>query len=193
MGYGKVAAASLLDKLAGGAPVPAPEPSRSTPARLRSLFRREKRSEDDTGIRVSGLPDVLVRFAGCCDPLPGDDVIGFVTRGRGVTVHVRDCPQVFEFDPDRRIDVQWDDESAAARPIKIRVTLGRPAGPARQGHRSRSPRRASTSARPPSRPDESGQAVQTFELWVTDLDSLNAVMKEIQRVKGVRSVERVRG
>ena len=188
VGYGKVTAVSVLEKLRGETLSPEPAPSR-----LRSLFRREKRSDVadyDRGIRVSGLPDVLVRFGGCCGPLPGDDVIGFVTRGRGVTVHVRDCPRVFQLEPERRIDVQWDDEAAAARPIKVRVTtVDQPGILARV---TKSISAAGINIGAATITTQGANAIQSFELWVTDLGSLNNVMKEIQRVKGVRSVERVR-
>jgi len=191
VGYGKVSAASILEKLSGE--TVSPEPERG-PSRLRSLFRREKparEADSESGIRVSGLPGVLVRFGGCCDPLPGDDVIGFVTRGRGVTVHVRDCPRVFELDPERRIDVQWDDASATLRPIKVRVTsVDRP------GILAKITKLISTAGiniGAANITSQGANSVQSFELWVADLESLRSVMKEIQRVKGVRSVERVRG
>jgi GTP pyrophosphokinase len=189
VGYGKLSAAKLVQKLRGEeAPAEPPAPSR-----LRSLFRRDKRSDDDTGIRVSGLPDVLVRFGGCCDPLPGDDVIGFVTRGRGVTVHVRDCPRVFELEPDRRIDVTWAaDEASETRPIKVRVTSVDQPGILAKVTKSISAAGINIGAATITTGD-GALAVQSFELWVSDLESLDKVMKEIQRVKGVRQVERVRG
>jgi GTP pyrophosphokinase len=188
VGYGKVSAANVLEKLRGEASLP--EPAKA-PSRLRSLFRREKAAADaDRGIRVSGLPDVLVRFGGCCDPLPGDDVIGFVTRGRGVTVHVRDCPRVFELDTERRIDVQWDDQEGVARPIKVRVTSVDQ--PGILGKVTKPISAAGINIGAATITTEGANAIQSFELWVTDLSSLNNVMKEIQRVKGVRSVERVR-
>ncbi|MFP6628020.1 MAG: bifunctional (p)ppGpp synthetase/guanosine-3',5'-bis(diphosphate) 3'-pyrophosphohydrolase [Myxococcota bacterium] len=190
VGYGKVSAASILEKLRGETSPPEPEPA---PSRLRSLFRREKRTDvgdSDRGIRVSGLPDVLVRFGGCCNPLPGDDAIGFVTRGRGVTVHVRDCPRVFELDPERRIDVQWDDGAVDARPIKVRVTTVDQPGILAKVTKSISAAGINIGAATIT--TQGANAIQSFELWVTDLGALNEVMKEIQRVKGVRSVERVR-
>ncbi|MFP6624372.1 MAG: bifunctional (p)ppGpp synthetase/guanosine-3',5'-bis(diphosphate) 3'-pyrophosphohydrolase [Myxococcota bacterium] len=190
VGYGKVSAASILEKLRGETLPLEPEPA---PSRLRSLFRREKRTDvgdSDRGIRVSGLPDVLVRFGGCCNPLPGDDAIGFVTRGRGVTVHVRDCPRVFELDPERRIDVQWDDGAADARPIKVRVTTVDQPGILAKVTKSISAAGINIGAATIT--TQGANAIQSFELWVTDLGALNEVMKEIQRVKGVRSVERVR-
>ena len=84
------------------------------PKRLRQLFTRERR-RSTSGVRVSGTSDVLVRFAGCCEPLPGDEIIGFVTRGRGVTVHTRGCVKVFALDPARRIDRTAFDRSAGLR------------------------------------------------------------------------------
>ncbi len=191
VGYGKLSAVGLVAKLRGEEP--SRPPKEAPPGRLRSLFRREKRPERGPGIRVSGLPDVLVRFGGCCEPLPGDDVIGFVTRGRGVTVHARDCPRVFELEPDRRIDVDWaDDEPREERAIKVRVTsIDQPGILAKV---TRSISAAGVNIRAATITTGEGDiAIQSFELGVADVESLNNVMKEIQRVKGVRQVERVRG
>jgi GTP pyrophosphokinase len=74
------------------------------------------------GVRVKGVGDVLVRFANCCHPIPGDPIVGFVTRGKGVTVHTRNCPTVVnERDIDRLIDVEWEGQVAQTYPIAIRV------------------------------------------------------------------------
>ena len=75
-------------------------------------------------VRVSGIEDVMVRFGKCCSPLPGERITGFITRGRGVTVHALDCPKVLESDPQRRIDVQWEDGKGTPRPVKVEVTCG---------------------------------------------------------------------
>jgi guanosine-3',5'-bis(diphosphate) 3'-pyrophosphohydrolase len=189
VGYGRVSAARLVEKLRGEEPAEVPETA--APSRLRSLFRRGK-PKPEPGIRVSGLSDVLVRFGGCCDPLPGDDVIGFVTRGRGVTVHVRDCPRVFELDPERRIDVEWDTQLEVARRIKIRVSSRDQRGILAKVTKSISAAGINIGAATITT-GQGEDAIQSFELWVTDLDSLNALMKDIQRVKGVHAVERVRG
>lgn len=194
IGYGKVPAVRAAMRISGETPIEEAAPS--APTRLRNLFRRERSQKDKdkhAGIRVSGLADVLVRFGGCCDPLPGDDVIGFVTRGRGVTVHVADCPRVFALDPERRIDVDWDPESAPARPIRIKVTSRDQQGILALITKSISGAGINIAAATITTGTDGGDAVQSFELWVGDVDSLNAVMKEIRRIRGVRSVERVRG
>ncbi|MGI9030808.1 MAG: RelA/SpoT family protein [Ilumatobacteraceae bacterium] len=81
------------------------------------LRPRRQRSDDTVGIHVEGLDDVLVRLANCCTPVPGDDIIGFVTRGRGVSVHRADCANAVSLMSDhavRLIEVDWDDERTAA-------------------------------------------------------------------------------
>jgi GTP pyrophosphokinase len=74
------------------------------------------------GVRVKGVGDLLVRFAKCCHPIPGDPIQGFITRGKGVTVHLRSCPTVLnEREVSRLIDVEWEAAPAQTYPIAIRV------------------------------------------------------------------------
>jgi GTP pyrophosphokinase len=188
VGYGRVAPAQLIARLRGDGAAPAAEPA--PPRRRRRLFGRE-RAAPGPGVRVNGLPDVLIRFAGCCSPLPGDEVIGFVTRGRGVTVHVKACPHTFALDPDRRIDVDWEPRSALPRQIKVRVVSVDQPGVLARITKSISGAGVNIGgARVDTSDDQT--AVHHFDLWVADLRSLTAVMKEIERVRGVLSVERVR-
>ena len=84
-------------------------------AASRGLVRKVTR-RDDGGIRLNGIDDVLVRYAKCCNPLPGDDIIGFITRGRGVTIHRRSCPKAFDTDPERRVEITWDAKAKINRP-----------------------------------------------------------------------------
>jgi len=191
--YGKIAASTLARKLSGGEALRKPETAASgvVPKRLRQLFQRERR-RSSSGVRVSGTPDVLVRFAGCCEPLPGDEIIGFVTRGRGVTVHSRGCVKVFALDPDRRIDTEWDGDEAVRRAIEIRV-LSRDE-PGILAKITNTISAAGVNIGAATITTDAGQAaVQSFELWILDVSELNAVMKAITKLKGVISVERVRG
>jgi len=188
LGYGRISAVDIVRKLRGE-PTPAPEPERKS-ARLRSLFRRQAKLAS-SGIRVSGQPDVLVRFARCCAPLPGDEVVGFVTRGRGVTVHVRNCDRVYELDPARRIDVAWESDAAITHCIKMRVrSLDQPGLLAKVTKTISAAGVNIGAARVSTTSDQ--KSLQTFELWVTDVGTLNTVMKQIGKIKGVLSVDRVR-
>jgi GTP pyrophosphokinase len=168
-----------------GEDAPAPEPKTSR----RRLFGRSK--EPSTGLQVGGQSDVLVRFGGCCAPLPGDEVIGFVTRGRGVTVHSKDCPKAFELDPERRIDVEWHPEAEVTRKIKMRVRSQDTPGLLAKVTKTIAAEGVNIGgARVVTRPDS--LAEQTFDVWVPDAAKLNAVMREIRKIKGVLSVERLR-
>ncbi|HXV37673.1 MAG TPA: TGS domain-containing protein, partial [Myxococcota bacterium] len=186
VGYGRVSAAEVVRKLRGEAP-PAPE---RKPARIRDLFRRQAKTSP-SGIRVSGQSDVLVRFARCCAPLPGDEVVGFVTRGRGVTVHVRGCAKTYELDPARRIEVDWEAQAATPHCIKVRVRSVDQPGLLAQVTKTISAAGINIGAARVSTTSDQ-KSLQTFELWVANVATLNAVMKQIGRIKGVLSVDRLR-
>jgi len=194
--YGKIAASALVRRLLGGDETPEKEessPSTVVPKRLRRLFQRERR-RSGSGVRVSGEPDVLVRFAGCCEALPGDDIIGFVTRGRGVTVHARGCVKVFALDPERRIDVDWDEDASVRRAIAIRVMARDEPGILAKVTNTISAASINIGSAKVGTNETLGKAAELiFELWVQDVKTLAGLMREIQKVKGVRSVERVRG
>ncbi len=192
--YGKIAAGTLVRKLKGGGE-DLDDPSTTTvvPKRLRRLFQREAR-RSSSGVRVSGTPDVLVRFAGCCEPLPGDEIIGFVTRGRGVTVHTRGCVKVFALDPERRIPVEWDVETSVRRAVSVRIMSRDEPGILAKITNTISAAGINIGSAKVSTNETPGKAAeQIFELWVEDVSSLTGVMRQIRRVKGVRSVERIRG
>ncbi len=122
VGYGKIsptqAANAVLPDHAeatDGAPVaPVPE--------VPSAARRIVPKRSIGGIRVQGEADIVVKFAKCCTPVPGDTIVGFISSGHGVVIHTRDCPKALDLDPVRRVDVGWDDESKTLRPVAIQVT-----------------------------------------------------------------------
>ena len=184
IGYGRVPAVEVVRKLRGE------EPAEKRPQKRRSLFRR-RRDASSAGISVSGHADVLVRLGRCCGPLPGDEVTGFVTRGRGVTVHVKDCPKAFELDPARRIDVRWDDDAETQHLTRMRVrSIDQPGLLAKITKTISSKGINIGGARIATSADQ--KAVQTFDLWLPDVATLNAIMTEIGRIKGLLTVERLR-
>ena len=190
VGYGKLEPRDVLAAIRPElAPASEREPKPSTRQRLGGMFRREKRGSS-TGIRVDGHGDVLVRFGQCCSPLPGDEIQGYVTRGRGVTVHAKDCRAAFELDPERMIDVEWE-AGGVSRCVTIRIHSRDEPGLLADITRTISKAGVNISAADiDTHADRT--ATQEFEVWVEDSEKLGAVMKEIGRIKGVRSVERVR-
>lgn len=69
--------------------------------------RPQKPTENAGGVKIKGMEGLLVRFAGCCNPVPGDDIVGYVSRGRGITVHRRDCPNMRNEEPERLLEAEW--------------------------------------------------------------------------------------
>jgi guanosine-3',5'-bis(diphosphate) 3'-pyrophosphohydrolase len=184
--YGKHDARAVARKIAGvGEDEPEPKPS---------LLRRVLSVGRGTGqVRVSGMDNVLVRFAKCCAPVPGESVEGFITRGRGVTVHASDCSKIFHLDPDRRVPVTWE-EAAGAPPVNVKVRV---VSEDRQGLLAAVTNKISAegvnidSAQIYTEPDK--RAIQVFELSVKNRKHLDGVLRQIAKIRGVVTVERVRG
>ena len=126
IGYGKISPHHVVVKLLPADVLIKPEPSPEKTGVLGEIFQKVKK-RSKSAITVGGLNDVLVAMGKCCNPLPGDSITGFITRGRGVTVHTVDCPKVLATDPDRRVEVSWDDSSELSHQAKIRaVSVDRP-------------------------------------------------------------------
>ncbi len=189
LGYGRFTSHHVLshllppDQLQQG-----PIPDEST---LKRLFRRIAR-QTKTGVRVSGIEDMLVRFGKCCDPLPGERILGFTTRGRGVTVHAVDCPRVLESDPQRRIEVVWEDGTGGPRPVTVEVMCVDEPGLLANMSKAISGAGVNiTRAQVHSVPDK--KSLNTFEVVVSHVDQLNRVMRSLGKVRGVMKVARARG
>jgi GTP pyrophosphokinase len=186
IGYGKASTHQLLNKLAPGATLETVE--RAKPA-------TGTRPTTDQGVRIRGVEDLLVRFARCCNPVPGDAIVGFITRGRGLTVHARDCLTVAKsvLDRERLIDVEWDVEEPAKRPVRIAVYIGndRP-GLLSEITGAISSRNGNiTKAEVTVTDDRRG--INHFVVEVADLRQLQEIMAAIRVVADVINVERVRG
>jgi GTP pyrophosphokinase len=185
IGYGKNSVQNILGKLA-------PPTALETVEKPRPATARPK---PEQGVRIRGVEDLLVRFARCCNPLPGDQIVGFITRGRGLTVHTRDCLTVAKsvLDRERLINVEWDVEEPAKRPVRIAVYIGRD----RPGLLSEitgaiSSRNGNiTKAEVTVTDDRRG--INHFVVEVADLEQLEAIMRAIMQVHDVINVERIRG
>jgi GTP diphosphokinase / guanosine-3',5'-bis(diphosphate) 3'-diphosphatase len=188
IGYGKITSHQVLARL-----LPA-ETLQQKPAQegtLKRLFRKIA-GQSKAGVRVSGVDDMLVRFGKCCDPLPGERILGFITRGRGVTVHAVDCPRVLESDPQRRVEVVWDDGASGPRPVTVEVMCIDEPGLLAAMSKAISAAGVNISrAHVRSVPDK--KAVNTFEVLVSSADQLNRVIRSIGKVRGVMKVGRARG
>lgn len=179
-------------------------------SRLRELYEREKRAQQPApppqietrdwagygrashGIRVKGISDVLVRFSRCCSPVPGDPVIGFVTRGRGVTVHRMDCPNMPDLarNPERLIEVAWEEGYKAAHPVEVQVTALDRSGLLADVASIVAEARINMISTA-SRVHKNKMATIDLVLEVKEVTQLQYILQKMRKVRDVMSVERV--
>jgi guanosine-3',5'-bis(diphosphate) 3'-pyrophosphohydrolase len=189
VGYGKVSPRAVTEFLSPPKEGDKPEqPASIKEGRIESLVRKVT-GKDTQGIRLNGIDDVLVRYTKCCNPLPGDEIIGFITRGRGITVHRRNCPKAFDTDPERRVEISWDARAKINRPVQIKVmTANRPGILATVGHTFHE--QGINISEATCRASDDGRAMNTFTFLCSDLAQLKNVIRQLQRIPGVMAVER---
>jgi GTP pyrophosphokinase len=163
---------------------------------LRKVFNAaKKRSESKNAITVANLDDVLIRFGRCCNPLPGDSIIGFISRGRGVSVHTATCTKAMDNDQERKVEVQWnitpERKAGVRRHVKIRVlSLDEPGLLALMSQTIAACGVNIASAN--IRTTKDRKAIALFDVEVGDVSQLQKVTSALEGKKGVISVERMR-
>jgi guanosine-3',5'-bis(diphosphate) 3'-pyrophosphohydrolase len=202
LGAGKHSAHQVLNKLAPGYANP-PEGTQTAepqqPGTVEQAMSDAVRKLHLTGsdsLQVEGQNDLLVYRARCCNPIRGEEIVGYVTRGKGVAVHARSCPNVQNllYESDRRINVEWsrvgDDASRAQRyPVKITVYCDDRTGMLKELTAVISD--DNTNIRGVDiHHEDSGEAVIEFIVEAEDLRHLNRMVLGIRRVQGVRTVQR---
>jgi GTP pyrophosphokinase len=190
VGYGKLGPQMVAERVLPDDVFKKPrEPQKQS--RLGQLIDRVAR-RSSSGVKIEGIEDMLVHYARCCSPVKGDPIIGYVTRGRGLTIHRRDCQKIMELDPQRRIDCAWDASMTFSRPIAIRVVSDDREGMLADLSAAFTKQNVSISEAN-CRALGDGHAVNTFKCGVMDLEQLKRVVRSLENVKGVHSVERARG
>ncbi|MBW2561901.1 MAG: bifunctional (p)ppGpp synthetase/guanosine-3',5'-bis(diphosphate) 3'-pyrophosphohydrolase, partial [Deltaproteobacteria bacterium] len=158
---------------------------------LERVKERFKKARSDAGISITGIDNIMVRFAKCCSPLPGDDIVGCVTRGRGITVHLSNCPRIREMDPERIIAAQWSVDQKQIFSVGIRVTCSDKKGLLSElSNVIYSLGINTTYVNVDATPGD--YAICNFQLDIKDLKQLNLVVSELNKLKSVSSVERMK-
>lgn len=180
VGYGKLSAHQIVNKLLPEKPV------EEVPA-----AKVQKPAKEQKGITIKGVDNVLYHRAKCCFPIPGDNLIGFVTRGRGVTIHRKDCPGLdrLAFDDARLVDVEWKPEGEATSPVRLLVeTIDKPGILASISALISSVNVNISNITARSTEDE--KAHITFILAVRDKGQLATLTQKIAQIEGVLKVSR---
>jgi GTP pyrophosphokinase len=189
VGYGKVTANQVIGKILPQEKLDQ-QKEELQEGRLKHLLQKITRGPKDA-LLIKGIDNVMVRYAGCCNPVPGDKVVGFITRGRGVTIHTADCQNAMDDDPHRKVEVEWDSTKEYSYPVRIRIYSEDKKGLLGEISNSISSTGANIkNARVDTTEDK--KAVSTFEVEIRDLNHLNKVIRALGKIKGVRQVERMR-
>lgn len=194
VGYGKLETRHIVEKLS-------PEYLEKEAAKtedstfMEKVMRAatQKSRKNNSLISVDGMDDILVHYAKCCHPIPGDPIVGFISRGRGITIHRADCRKAFEMDQLRKVDVNWNVKDGAEgqeRMVRLEIVSQDVPGLlksmseafAQQGINIQSAQIRTTKDK---------KAVCQFEVSVLNASQLNQAIYEIQKIKGILNVSRI--
>jgi GTP pyrophosphokinase len=152
---------------------------------------RKLRRRSESPVLINGETDVMVSYAKCCNPLPGEPVAGFVTRGHGISVHVKECANLLASDPNRRIKVQWSRDAKGTHPGELRIICADVPGMLAEIGNSCKAIGVNVT-RMEARAIDDDKALFTLEVSVTDVEHLGRLMRSVEKIDGVISVDRVR-
>ncbi len=167
-------------------------PGETQATAIGSIFGRFRATRTESPVLITGEDGVLVHYAGCCNPLPGEPVVGFITRGRGITVHQASCQQLASLDRERRISVEWDGTVESRHSAEIRVVaMDKP------GVLASITRICEQSLVNINRVDAhvigDSRSLCTLEVAVRDVAELQRIMTKIEKIAGVEAVQRAAG
>jgi GTP diphosphokinase / guanosine-3',5'-bis(diphosphate) 3'-diphosphatase len=188
VGFGRVSTSQVIGKLtalSSGVQAPAQE----RPAARKAVGGKS----EATGVQVKGSRDLLMQLSRCCHPVPGDRILGYITRGRGLTIHAVDCPnlEALDYDKERLVEVEWDSDTPSTHSVKMSIVavdktgvLANVSSAIAECHANIS--RAEITTR------EDQKAALDFIVEVSDTRHLERVIKAVERVDGVITARRMR-
>ena len=185
VGYGKTTPLQIARKF-----VSTSETESGNESLFNKIISRVRKKKTKAGVLVKGVDDILIRFGKCCQPVPGDSITGYITRGHGVTVHRSTCTNALKMSPERRIDVAWDQETTESYPVKIRINSLDRVGLLADIASSISKNSANIlSVNTETREDRTVDSFIT--LGVENTGHLKKVLSDLKKVKYVQGVKRI--
>ncbi len=185
VGFGKITPLQVYNKA-----FPENAHEEKDPGLLEKIIKGKSRKTRGTGIIVKGMDDILVKFSKCCNPLPGDPITGYITRGQGVAIHRKNCVNALKLSPERRIEVEWSEEFTESYPAKIRVRSSDRFG-LLADLTSTISKNGANIINAQVETTEFGTINAYFTLSVVSSEKLKKLMSEIKKVKQVKDVKRI--
>jgi GTP diphosphokinase / guanosine-3',5'-bis(diphosphate) 3'-diphosphatase len=160
------------------------------PSVIERLVDKVRGTENDRGVKIQGVDGVMVRYAQCCQPVPGDEVVGYVTRGRGVSIHRADCPNLLPLahEPERRLEIDWQEKFGERFIVRLALE-----GMDRRGLYADVASAVSSTGTDIRQMDlkaVDGRAVGAMMVEVENLQHLQQIVKAVRRVKGISEIAR---
>ncbi len=160
------------------------------PSVIERLVDKVRGTGGDRGVKIQGVDGVMVRYAQCCQPVPGDEVVGYVTRGRGVSIHRADCPNLLPLahEPERRLEIDWQEKFGERFIVRLALE-----GTDRRGLYADVASAVSSTGTDIRQMDlkaVDGRAVGAVMVEVENLQHLQQILKAVRRVKGISDIAR---
>lgn len=188
IGYGKITPRQVIRRILPPEELEAEKPDEEEKPFKRIISRIKRK--DQSPILIRGEENVLVRLAKCCNPLPGDKIVGFITRGRGITVHKADCEKILNSDPQRLIEAKWKVGESIRHPVRIQTLSTDRRGLLAEITKELSNLGADIlSAHVQTTEDR--QAINQFVISIKDLKHLNKIIRALNHIKGITEVKRI--
>jgi GTP diphosphokinase / guanosine-3',5'-bis(diphosphate) 3'-diphosphatase len=188
LGFGRFQTDTIIKRLV---PDAKPKEEEDEEGTLSKFINRFTQRNEKPGIALDGVDDILVRYAKCCRPVPGEDIVGFVTRGRGLSIHSALCNKYKNLEQERMVDVYWRADKQARLPVLIRVMCADQSGMLAAISAVFSASGVNI-AEAHCRTNKDGGATLTFQVLVADAGQLKDALRTIRGLKGIYSVDRVR-
>jgi len=165
---------------------------KNVPTQMMTQFMRNFTGQRPSGILIGGKSNLMVRYAECCNPIPGDRITGFLTKGRGISVHRADCAYagIFENDRERKVEVNWDDGEHKKYYVSLKITGADRSGLLNDVSEVFVDFGASISSG--SMKAYNGKADLSFQIEIRNLNQLKQIFRQIEKIKGIDSISRVK-
>jgi guanosine-3',5'-bis(diphosphate) 3'-pyrophosphohydrolase len=185
VGYGKITPLQVVRRFTAKA-----ESDEKRESVFNKLIGRVRKKKPKGGVVVKGVDDILIRFGKCCQPVPGDSITGYITRGYGVTVHRAGCVNALKMNPDRQIEVEWNIEKSETYPVKIYIRSHDRVGLLADVVSNISKNEANIlNAKTETQANKIVNSVFTID--VEDTEHLNRIISSLKKVKQVFEVKRI--
>lgn len=187
IGFGKVTAKELIKEIK-----PQEDIKDEKPSFFEEILQKAKDSirSGNKAVKVDGFNDMLIRFAKCCTPIPGEEIIGFITRGRGITVHRKNCPKVLEVDQERLIEVTWDKNKGSKTTTRIKIETTDTAGLLAKMTKVLAEQNVNVISAD-IRTTSEQRAVCLFDITISEIGQFKKVLSNLKKIEGVLNVERL--